>query len=236
MNSKYKRNFDRLFVASKKDVNLKFLSNGILHYRLLVETNKDMEFKSLLVCAPEESSVGKFLQSQGFKDSVMSAIEEDLLKTPDPDNEEVTEKMDQWKDPNGLLTKNRSEEVFKRPPLEVMAMRQTHVETFFPEFIRTLRKREGLKGNKWGLEPPVKDWHNGIIDSKQFLGPNRSYAGGNISYRMKVMIYWLFLKNGLDPETFCDSKDPKYKPKNWTITDLENMGDVGALENFGHQE
>ena len=108
----------------------------------------------------------------------------------------------------------------QKPPVEVMAMKQKQLEVYFPALIDTLYQKEGVKrGNKWAVknkdgvltapDPTCPNWHDGIVDSSKFVGVNRVYPGGNITFRLKMLIYWLFLKNGIDPETYCEKADPK---------------------------
>ena len=140
----YRRDFKHLCVKGQKDVNLKFLKNGILHYQLIVEVDSNtLEFKDLKVISLENSAVGRLLCTSKFREFVMPAIEEDLLQTPEDDEAEKEKQVAKWKNVKSLnyeLKKQNIMDTIPDTPVQVMAMTQKQLEIYFPMLIEILYK------------------------------------------------------------------------------------------------
>ena len=59
----YSRDLQRLIVSSQKDINVKYLKNNILQYKLVVELDRNLEFKSLRIITPDGSAVNELLKA-----------------------------------------------------------------------------------------------------------------------------------------------------------------------------
>ena len=174
----YSRDLQRLIVSSQKDINVKYLKNNILQYKLVVELDRNLEFKSLRIITLDGSAVNKLLKADKFIKYIMPGIEEDLMNPPKDDEDEIDSQVNKWKNTKALREELRNEKVDKeiqKPPVEVMAMKQKQLEVYFPALIDTLYQKEGVKrGNKWAVknkdgvltapDPPCPNWHDGIVD------------------------------------------------------------------------
>ena len=88
--------------------------------------NKNQEFESIVISAPENTPLEKVLKSKPFTSMIKPSIEETLWSVQDLPEEELPDKIDEiW---NTRVNLKQKQKEIKKPDVPVMAMNTRQIE------------------------------------------------------------------------------------------------------------
>ena len=128
-----------------------------------------------------------------------------------------------------------------KPPYPIWYLNQKEIETFFPNFKSELAKEEGVRLRpKWPkivdnvavklptAIPSFDEVVEKILPSSVYV-PFQKFPPGNLLWRLKLVLAYIFQNKGFDPNVFATEIPEDYEPHVFDLEYLKEMGkDVEA--------
>ena len=124
-----------------------------------------------------------------------------------------------------------------KPPRPIWDLTLKEIETYFSSFKSVLAAQDGIKlARKWPkivngevTEHPTKltsldDVAEKILPSSAYV-PFKKFSLGNLLWRLKLLCFYLLLKNNLDPNTYARTIPENYRGKKFSLDDLKTFSD-----------
>lgn len=124
---------------------------------------------------------------------------------------------------------------FREPPRPVWTLTVKELESYFSEMKSLLASVDGVKiKRKWPKItegkptllptqiPSLDEVCEKILPSEIFV-PGKKFPLGNVQWRMKLIIAYIMLKNGKNPDSFATEVPEDYKPTGFKLKDLKEF-------------
>ena len=189
--------------------------------------NKNQEFESIVISAPENTPLEKVLKSKPFTSMIKPSIEETLWSVQDLPEEYLADKIDEiWNTRENLKQKQKE---IKKPDVPVMAMNTRQIEKYLPALIDSIYENHKIKAEnkrkqiwQWICEAPdscisrVKKWNN---RSKYNVGPRKGIRKRS-QLAAEVANVQHLENNPVDPNIYAKNIPEKYAANNYSDEDL----------------